>query len=295
MQKALKRLVLVFMLVCTALLILGCQQSKSTKPTPKVETPAKETPTKKEPQKVTGEVAVYYLKTSEKDMYLVRELHKVSHERSLKIAALEELISGNPKTEDAYRIIPPKTQVRGIKVENGLATVDFSTEVLNANVGSGGEGLGILSIVNTLTEFPDIDQVSFTVEGKMDERTKDWWGHIGLYEQPFKRNISNVQEPRIWVTSPMPDSKVTSPLTVTGTAWGVFEATVNLRLVTEDGQKIVEGNTLASAWMDERGTFKTTLEFTKPQTKTGYLEVFWYSPKDGSELDKVRVPVKFED
>lgn len=292
MQTLLKKLFVV-LLITMAFTALGCQRGEVRQPQQK---PSTQKPTKKEkPAPITGKVAVYYLKSAEDEIYLVREIHKVSHERSLKIAALEELISGNPETEDAYRVIPPKTKVLGVKVDNGLAIVDFSSEVLQANVGSVGEALGIKSIVNTLTEFPDVDRVSFTVEGEVDQRAKDWWGHIGLAEQPFLCDISDVREPRIWVTSPIPDSKVASPLTVTGTAWGVFEATVNLRLVTEDEQKIVEGHTTASAWMGERGVFETTLHFTKPKTKTGYLEVFWYSPKDGSELDKVRVPVKFEE
>lgn len=202
------------------------------------------------------------------------------------------MINGVPTTPGASTVIPLGTKVLGLKVDKGLATVDFSREVLKANVGSAGEALGIQSIVNTLTEFPGIDRVAFTVEGKVDEQARDWWGHVGLYDQPFKRNLSVVWEPVIWVTSPQPGDKVSSPLKVTGTA-RVFEATVNLRVLDKDGNKLAETHTMATAGAPERGLFEATIEFPKPSSAQGYVEVFWYSPKDGSELDKVRVPVKF--
>ncbi len=289
-----KSLILIYgvILIMISVAMLGCTggENKGSEEKPIIEDPVE----KPEPELVTGELPIYYLKSSEDEIYLIRELHRVSHERDLKVAAVEELINGEPKTEDAYRVLPANTKVLGVKVDNGLATVDFSPEVLEANVGAAGEALGIKSIVNTLTEFPDVDRVSFTVEGEIDQRAEDWWGHIGLIDQPFLRDISGVREPVIWVNSPGPDAKVTNPLVVTGTAYGVFEATVSMRLVAEDGEKVVEDFTNASAWLEERGDFKTSLYFAKPQAETGYLEVFWYSPKDGSELDKVRVPVKFE-
>jgi spore germination protein GerM len=135
--------------------------------------------------------------------------------------AVEELIKGTPTTKEAYKVLPEGTKVLGVKVDDqGLATVDFSTEVLNANVGSSGEVLGIASIVNTLTEFPNIIKVSFTVDGKA-ENAMDWWGHVGLYEQPFSRQISLVQEPLIWVTEPVDNQVISNPLKIAGSCHGL--------------------------------------------------------------------------
>jgi spore germination protein GerM len=50
------------------------------------------------------------------------------------------------------------TRVLSVKTANGLATVDCSREVLNANAGAALEALGIQSIVYTLTEFPDVQK-----------------------------------------------------------------------------------------------------------------------------------------
>ncbi len=276
---------MVLLLVVTLCMAAGCGQKSANDNAP---SPTPQPPTEKEVS-----VAVYYLKFTSTDAYLVREVHKVKTDKDVRVAAVEELIKGTPTTPGASAVIPPDTKVLGIKVENGVATMDFSREVLKANVGSTGEALGIQSIVNTLTEFPDIKKVSFSVEGKIDERTRDWWGHVGLYDQPFERNLSVVWEPAIWVTSPQPGDTIQSPVKVSGTA-RVFEATVNLRVLDANGNKLTETFTTATAGAPERGTFDVSIEFSKPATEQGYVEAFWYSPKDGSELDKVRVPVKFK-
>lgn len=237
-------------------------------------------------------LAVYYVKITDNDAYLVREVHELPQSGHPMQAALEQLIKGTPQTPGASRVLPAATRVLGISLHDGLATVDFSKEVLNANVGSAGEALGIQSIVNTLTEFPGVNRVAFRVEGKLDERARDWWGHVGLYNQPFKRDLNVVREPVIWVTEPAPGSRVQSPLTVRGTAM-VFEATVSLRLLTSDGKKLVQSYVNATAGAPARGDFEAVLSFTPPASGSGYLEVYWNSPKDGAELDTVRVPVKF--
>ncbi|NLJ76638.1 MAG: spore gernimation protein [Peptococcaceae bacterium] len=239
------------------------------------------------------DLAVYYVKTTENDSYLVRETHQVSLETDAvsgaALAALKELIEVNPNVPGAARVLPAATQVNNIDIEDGLATVDFSKEVLNANVGAAGEALGIQSIVNTLTEFPDIEKVSFTVEGDA-EAAMDWWGHVGLYLQPFSRDLSRVNEPSIWVNSPQPGEEVGSPLMVSGSA-RVFEAGVNIRLVDDHGEILAEGFTTANEGAPGRGDFKYELDFQAPSPGQGELAVFWVSPRDGQELDKISIPV----
>lgn len=237
-------------------------------------------------------VAVYYVKVTQNDAYLVREVHQVPPTKEVARAALEELINVNPVGPGAARVIPAATKIKDINVKDGLATVDFSQEVLSANTGASGEALGIQSIVNTLTEFPEIQKVSFMVEGKVDQRTMDWWGHVGLYEQPFSRDVSVVNEPAIWVTSPAPGQKVESPLQIKGSA-RVFEATVNIRLKDESGKTITESFATATQGAPGRGQFELSLPFNATSPGRGELEVFWTSPKDGKEMDKIAVPVNW--
>ncbi|MEW6447767.1 MAG: Gmad2 immunoglobulin-like domain-containing protein [Bacillota bacterium] len=291
------RLVLLMTLLLLLSMTVGCKSAErpgadkpgadkppgTASPKPPVNEPAR-------PAKMP--VAVYYLKTTPQEMYLVREVHFVPRTGSAPEAALRELVSGQPETKGAYRVLPPGTKILGIEIKNGLATVDFSREVLQANVGATGEALGIQSIVNTLTEFPEIKEVAFKVEGKLDEAARNWWGHVGLYGQPFTRHLFKVYEPAIWIYHPQPDQKVTSPLSVTGSA-RVFEGNVMVRLLTEDDRVLARNFGTATKNAPERGDFKIDLKFNSPGKGKGWVEAFSESPEDGSEMDKVRVPVTF--
>ncbi len=241
----------------------------------------------------TTDVAVYYPKMTDNETYLVREVHKVKKSSNLPRTALEELIEGQPVTEGARQIIPSSTNVLDIEInDQGVATVNFSADVLNANVGAEGEGVGIASIVNTLTEFRNIKQVSFMVDGEV-EKAMDWWGHVGLYKQPFSRDLSVVHEPTIWVTSPAPGELISNGSELSGSA-RVFEATVAYRLKDANANVLAKGFTMASEGAPGRGDFKTSIDFKSPGPGKGKLEVFWSSMKDGSDQDKVVIPVEWK-
>ena len=244
------------------------------------------------PVSETMDVAVYYLKSSFNEFYLVREIHKVEKNEAVARAALTELITGTPLTDGAYRVMPPDTKILNITIENELATVDFSAEVLKANVGAEGEALGITAIVNTLTEFSSIKKVQFTVDG-LAENGMEWWGHVGLFEQPFERNLNFVREPIIWVNTPVTGQTITSPVRITGSAM-IFEATVVYCLKDSDGNVLAKGFTQAAAGAPDRGDFSAEAAFTATAAGKGQLEVYEESMKDGSALHKVVIPVSWE-
>ncbi len=283
-MRNLRSLALIMLLLMLVVVSAGCRRSQQpAQPDPNQPTPV-------EPVKM--DVAVYYLKSSQNDMYLVREVHQVEKTTEVAKAALNELISGTPVTAGAYRVLPADTKILGINVDQGLATVDFSAEVLKANVGSSGEALGIASIVDTLTEFPTIQKVAFTVDGSK-EKGMDWWGHVGLYEQPFKRDVANVFEPAIWVTAPVKDQVISSPVKISGSA-RVFEATVSYRLRDANGTIIAQGNTMASEGAPGRGDYNADLVFSASGPGKGQIEVFEASAKDGSDINKVIIPVQWQ-
>lgn len=163
------------------LLVSGCLWART--PPPKIV---------KKPK--TTQVTVYYTRMySETEGELIAEQHDVPKTSNMPLMALRELIRGQVKTKDAYAIIPSSTQVRSFKVDkNGLATVDFSRGILEGRViSAGAETLGIASVVATLSEFPNIKEVRFQVEGKesgtIDGKSIDnWWGFGGIKKQPFK-------------------------------------------------------------------------------------------------------------
>jgi spore germination protein GerM len=92
--------------------------------------------------------------------------------------------------------LPSNTVVNSVKIENDLAIVDFSKEIITNTKdiphSSTTEILALFSIVNTLTEFKEIKKVRITIEGKKSGQIEglyiqDFWGHVGIYED-FTRN-----------------------------------------------------------------------------------------------------------
>ena len=103
--------------------------------------------------------------------------------------AVKELVAGT-KEPGLINIFPKGVKVRSVKVTGNLATVDFSKELTHKFVGgSTGEQMLVSALVNTMTEFPEIEQVLITVEG---ERIETIAGHLDTSE-PFTRPTGLVQ------------------------------------------------------------------------------------------------------
>ena len=81
-------------------------------------------------------------------------------------AALHELLSGEvpPGCE---RPLPKGTKLLRVRVEDGVATADFSRELTaNFQGGSDHEGATVYAIVNTLASLPTVKQTRILVEGQ---------------------------------------------------------------------------------------------------------------------------------
>lgn len=97
----------------------------------------------------------------------------------------------------------------------------------------------------------------------------------------------------IYLTSPKNGEKVDNPFSVTGEA-RVFENQFNYRLKDKDGTTLAEGPAYAnSPNIGKYGPFEIKIIYTNPKSSQGTLELFDYSAKDGSEIDKISVSVKF--
>jgi germination protein M len=142
------------------------------------------------------EVVVYYLTLMHGRQHLVGERHVVEETPRIATAAMEKLLHGTPHRRDHLVPFPKKAVIRGVTISQGVATVDWSSDVLEASMGANSEWLAIQAAVWTLTEFPSIKEVRFTVEGKDQgvasngRLVEDWWGHVGLYDQPWSRDMS---------------------------------------------------------------------------------------------------------
>ena len=118
--------------------------------------------------------------------------------------------------------------------------------------------------------------------------------------QDFLNNwkfISNTANPpwsnslSILVYAPWTDDKITNPVTVSGEAIA-FEAVLNVRIKDADNHVLLN-TTIQTKSGQEMSPFSNSLSYDKPTTKTGTVEVFTISPRDGSEQDTVTIPVTF--
>ncbi len=125
---------------------------------------------------------------------------------------------------------------------------------------------------------------------------------ISMPSQEISTQQSDAQAlPEAWsdsgnisVRTPQPNMIVASPLIVEGME-RVFEQTVVVRLRDGKGAEIIKTSVIGSAPdAGIHGPYRAELKFDIPKTKTGTLEVFQVSAKDGSEIDKVTIPLRFE-
>lgn len=100
-------------------------------------------------------------------------------------------------------------------------------------------------------------------------------------------------EANIVVTSPVAGQSVEMPMVVAGRA-RVFENSFAWRVRDGDGDVIAEGHGMAaSPDVGQFGPFQERVFYPAPDSPEGRVEVFEYSARDGSEINKVIVPVRF--
>lgn len=97
----------------------------------------------------------------------------------------------------------------------------------------------------------------------------------------------------ITVAQPAVNATIGLPATISGQA-RVFESTVHIRIRNGNGTELVEVTTTANAPdAGQYGPFSAAVHYPAPTTQTGTVEVFNISAKDGSEINKVIIPVRF--
>ena len=89
-----------------------------------------------------------------------------------------------PKEKGLVAIFPKNAKLRKVTVENGVAKADFDQSLVkNFSGGSTGEEMLVGSIVDTLTEFPEVKSVQILINGQAVETIA---GHMDT-SVPLKR------------------------------------------------------------------------------------------------------------
>lgn len=128
-------------------------------------------------------VKVYYPNNEGTKLVSVSRKVKLKDGVDKYTAAMQSLMQGT-KEAGQNSILPRQVKLRGVKVQEGVAKVDFSGNIVKHFVGgSTGEEMLVASVVNTLTEFPEVTSVQILIDGQPVETLA---GHMDL-TAPIKR------------------------------------------------------------------------------------------------------------
>ena len=149
------------------------------KPSPSSE---QKSPTEKDaPQPKEVTINIYYPNEDGSKLVAVRRKLEPNETKNKYYAAVESIMAD---ADGQFTVIPRKTRLNSVKVNDGIAQVDFTADLTRNFVGgSTGEEMLVGSVVNTLTEFPEVRAVEFYIDGKKIDTVS---GHSDLSE-PVKR------------------------------------------------------------------------------------------------------------
>lgn len=115
------------------------------------------------------EITLYYIDNT--SLVLTSQKRKISAKNLINnpyMAVLTELINGPYNDDNLKSDIPKGTKVNSAKVEKGILTIDLSSDFLNYK-----EMNAVYQIVNTETEFTEVEKVKITIDGKETDGLKD--------------------------------------------------------------------------------------------------------------------------
>lgn len=125
-------------------------------------------------------------------MYLVPTVVEVelNPDEQIERTVLNLLIAG-PEDDDLVSTIPKETKIKDIYTNEGVCIIDLNEEFVTEHVGgSTGETHTIYSIVNSLTELPNISKVKFMIDGETRETYK---GHM-QFNLLFEKNYEIIKK-----------------------------------------------------------------------------------------------------
>ncbi|NMB38054.1 MAG: GerMN domain-containing protein [Firmicutes bacterium] len=124
-----------------------------------------------------NQVVVFFIRSTPTDFLLVPVIRTINESATPKIA-LELLLEGPTPEENLNPSVSPGTKLLDLKIENRLATVDFSSEIKTNFVGGSQlEAQLVEAIVRTLLQFDTIDRVEILMEGN---RIESIAGHVAI-------------------------------------------------------------------------------------------------------------------
>lgn len=119
----------------------------------------------------TGEIedaTVFLYFANETGDRLVKELRSIEYNNIIPLERIiMELLIGGPKAKGAYPVVNKETELLSISVKDEICYVNLSQNFLTRTVDVTAD-VTVFSIVNSLTELPNISKVQLLIEGESD-------------------------------------------------------------------------------------------------------------------------------
>lgn len=242
-------------------------------------------PTATSPQSAAGQVSLQAWFTRQGKLFGTQR--GVPATASVGRTALDQLLAGPSAAESAAglrSLIPAGTQLLGLTISSGTATVDLSSSFTSAASPST-MPLRIAQVVYTLAQFPSVTGVQFKVDGQ----GVTVLGGVPV-QSPQTTAMYDGYLPAITVQNPVIGAQLSSPVTVSGTA-DVFEAVVSVRILDSAGNQIARTFSTASCGTGCRGGYSIPVSYTVTRAEPGTIEVFESSPENGQPVNVQLIPV----
>jgi spore germination protein GerM len=206
-------------------------------------------------------------------------------------ASLESLLEGPDSFEEGYGLrtaIPDGTQLLGLSIDDGIARVDLTSE-FETGGGSASMQTRLAQVVFTITQFPSVKGVVFSLDG---EPIDVLGGEGVVIDHPLTRRDYGDLLPAILVTSPALNEAVSSPVVIRGSS-NVFEANMGIQILDENGDVLVETFTTATCGTGCRGTYRIAVPYKVDHEQQGTIVVHDDDAAGtGTFPHEVRIPVR---
>ncbi len=206
-------------------------------------------------------------------------------------AAIEAVLAGPESFERDHGLstaVPEGTQLLGLTIDDGVARVDLTSE-FESGGGTASMQMRLAQIVYTITQFPTVKGVLFSLDGRPVEVLG---GEGIIIDHPLTRRDYVDLLPPILVAAPTFGAEVRSPVVVRGSA-NVFEANVTVKILDANERVIAETFTTATCGTGCRGDYRVAVPFEVDAGQDGWLVVHDDDAAgEGRPPHEVRIPVR---
>lgn len=136
----------------------------------------------------TVNLTLYFPNQSAEFVVPVQRRVEIKNGEKIEEVVFRELQKG-PEGDGRNTVIPEGTKLLSSEVRDGVCYLNLSKEFVENNPGgSAFENVLINSVVNSLTELPEIKKVQFLIEGEK----REVYSHM-VFDEPFERNESIIR------------------------------------------------------------------------------------------------------